>query len=104
VNFAAGVVISLQTDNHASISPLSFYRPGVLPAAQPKAVKAGQDKSRVIFMNTQKRSKTKARINFESDKLLTKFIMQKWAVVKKNDANKSLEFLYCLLFEGWGMK
>ena len=82
------ICISLQTDNQASISPLSIYRPNVLPAAQPKALKAGQDKLRVIFMNTQKRSKTKARINFESNKLLTKFIMQKWAVVKKNDTNK----------------
>jgi len=26
---------SLQTDNHASTSPLSFYRPDTLPAAQP---------------------------------------------------------------------
>ena len=28
---------SLQTDNHASTSPLSFYRPDALPAAQPTA-------------------------------------------------------------------
>jgi len=27
----------LQTDNHASTSLLSFYRPGALPAAQPTA-------------------------------------------------------------------
>jgi len=27
----------LQTDNHASTSPLSFYRPDVLPATQPTA-------------------------------------------------------------------
>ena len=27
----------LQTDNHASTSPLSFYRPDALPAAQPTA-------------------------------------------------------------------
>jgi len=26
---------SLQTDNHSSTSPLSFYRPDALPAAQP---------------------------------------------------------------------
>ena len=26
----------LQTDNHASTSPLSFYRPDALPAAHPK--------------------------------------------------------------------
>jgi len=30
---------SLQTDNHASISSLSSYRPGALPAAQPTASK-----------------------------------------------------------------
>jgi len=30
---------SLQTDNHASTSPLSFYRPDDLPAAQPTASK-----------------------------------------------------------------
>jgi len=31
------VCTSLQTDNHASIPPLSFYRPDALPAAQPTA-------------------------------------------------------------------
>ena len=29
----------LQTDNHASTPPLSFYRPDALPAAQPTASK-----------------------------------------------------------------
>jgi len=29
----------LQTDNHASTSPLSFYRPDDLPAAQPTVLK-----------------------------------------------------------------
>ena len=33
------VCSSLQTDNHASTSPLSFYRPDALPAAQPTASK-----------------------------------------------------------------
>ena len=33
------VCTSLQTDNHASTPPLSFYRPDVLPAAQPTASK-----------------------------------------------------------------
>ena len=33
------VCTSLQTDNHASTPPLSFYRPDVLPAAQPAASK-----------------------------------------------------------------
>jgi len=29
----------LQTDNHASTPPLSFYRPDAIPAAQPTASK-----------------------------------------------------------------
>jgi len=29
------VCTSLQTDNHASTPPLSFYRPDALPVAQP---------------------------------------------------------------------
>ena len=33
------VCTSLQTDNYASIPPLSFYRPDALPAAQPTASK-----------------------------------------------------------------
>jgi len=33
------ICTSLQTDNHASTSPLSFYRPDALPAAQPTASK-----------------------------------------------------------------
>jgi len=33
------VSTSLQTDNHASTPPLSFYRPNALPAAQPTASK-----------------------------------------------------------------
>jgi len=33
------ICTSLQTDNHASTSPLSFYRPDALCAAQPKASK-----------------------------------------------------------------
>jgi len=33
------VCTSLQTDNHASTSPLSFYRPDALPASQPTASK-----------------------------------------------------------------
>ena len=34
------VCISLQTDNHASTPPLSFFRLDALPAAQPNSVKA----------------------------------------------------------------
>jgi len=33
------VCTSLQADNHASTSPLSFYRPDALPAVQPTASK-----------------------------------------------------------------
>ena len=33
------VCTSLQRDNHTGTSPLSFYRPGVLPATQPTASK-----------------------------------------------------------------
>jgi len=33
------VCTSLQTDNHASTPPSSFYRPDALPAAQPTASK-----------------------------------------------------------------
>jgi len=33
------ICTSLQTDNHASTSPLSFYRPDALPAMQPTASK-----------------------------------------------------------------
>jgi len=33
------VCTSLQTDNHASTPPLSFYRPDALPAPQPAASK-----------------------------------------------------------------
>ena len=33
------ICTSLQTDNHASTSPLSFYRPDALPATQPTASK-----------------------------------------------------------------
>ena len=33
------ICISLQTDNHASTPPLSFYRPDALPATQPTASK-----------------------------------------------------------------
>jgi len=33
------ICTSLQTDNHASTSTLSFYRPDALPAAQPTASK-----------------------------------------------------------------
>jgi len=36
ISWARCVCTSLQTDNHASTSPLCFYRPDALPAAQPQ--------------------------------------------------------------------
>jgi len=33
------ICTSFQTDNHASTSPLGFYRPDALPAAQPTVSK-----------------------------------------------------------------
>jgi len=36
------VCTSLQTDNHTSTPPLSFYRPDGFPAAQPTASKWNQ--------------------------------------------------------------
>jgi len=39
------VCTSLQTDNHASTPPLSFYRPDALPAAQPTVSKHGRQLS-----------------------------------------------------------
>ena len=39
------ICTSLQTDNHASTPPLSFYRPDALPDAQPTASKQLVDKS-----------------------------------------------------------
>ena len=41
---SAGPYASLQTDNHASTPPLSFYRPDALPAAQPIASKHWRQK------------------------------------------------------------
>ena len=38
------ICTSLQTDNHASTSPLSFYRPDALPAAQQTASKHWRQK------------------------------------------------------------
>ena len=38
------VCTSLQTDNHTSTPPLSFYRPDALPAAQPTASKHWRSK------------------------------------------------------------
>ena len=38
----------LQTNNHASTPPLSFYRPDALPAAQPTRVKALKERSALM--------------------------------------------------------
>ena len=48
------VCTSLQTDNHASTPPLSFYRPDALPAAQPTASKHWRH---TITVKTMKNSK-----------------------------------------------
>ena len=39
------ICTSLQTDNHASTSPLSFYRTDALPAAQPTVSKHRREKA-----------------------------------------------------------
>jgi len=46
------VCTSLQTDNHASTPPLSFYRPNALPAAQPTASKHWRQHSSCIHLVT----------------------------------------------------
>jgi len=43
------ICTSLQTDNHASTSPLSFYRPAIMPTAQPTASKHWRCKSVMAF-------------------------------------------------------
>ena len=44
------IFTSLQTDNHASTSPLSFYRPDALPATQPTASKHWRQIIQIIFI------------------------------------------------------
>jgi len=39
------ICTSLQTDNHLSTSPLSFYRPDALPTTQPTASKHWKQKA-----------------------------------------------------------
>jgi len=54
------VCISLQTDNHASTSPLSFYRPDALPAAQPTASSTegiSQSNNQNLFIEIKHRTK-----------------------------------------------
>jgi len=46
------ICTSLQTDNHASTSPLSFYRPDALPSAQPTSSKHWRQ-SQSVWVNTQ---------------------------------------------------
>ena len=46
------VCTSLQTDKHASIPPLSFYRPDALPAAQPTASKHWRHSRYTIYTKT----------------------------------------------------
>ena len=45
------VCTSFQTDNHARTSPLSFYRPDALPAAQPTASKNWRHKWLYTYCN-----------------------------------------------------
>ena len=46
------ICISLQTDNHVSTLPLSFYKPDALPAAKPTASKQWKhsDDDNYVFM------------------------------------------------------
>ena len=46
------VCTSLQTDNHASTPPLSFYRPDALPAAQPTVSKHWRHKHYTLKLKT----------------------------------------------------
>jgi len=53
------VCTSLQTDNHASTPPLSFYRPDALPVAQPTASNTegtGKINEKLKSENMQKRA------------------------------------------------
>ena len=47
------ICTSLQTDNHASTSPLTFLRAGCLPATQPTASKHWRYHSTVKFLDSQ---------------------------------------------------
>ena len=59
------VCTSLQTDNHASTSPLSFYRPDALPAAQPTASRHWRqchtDKIIIIIMQLTRQNSGRKR-------------------------------------------
>ena len=48
------VCTSLQTDNHASNPPLSFYRPDALPATQPTASKHWRQDSNTNLFHSKK--------------------------------------------------
>jgi len=47
------VCTSLESDNHASTPPLSFYRPDALPAAQPTASKHWRHRSHILLRDPQ---------------------------------------------------
>jgi len=51
---------SLQTDNHATISPLSFYRPDALPAGQPTALGRQEGHPACTNLGTGNRSYSQA--------------------------------------------
>ena len=59
------ICTSLQTNNHASTPPLSFYRPDALPAAQPTASKQWRD-TETHHLQTDPRNAT----SFEYQQLL----------------------------------
>jgi len=48
------ICTSRQTDNHAITSPLSFYRPDALPAAQPTASKHWRHSRRIASLRVSK--------------------------------------------------
>jgi len=57
------ICTSPETDNHASNSPLSFYRPDALPAAQPTASKHWRYIALDVYhLQQKKRQKTLAKI------------------------------------------
>jgi len=58
---------SLQTDNHTSTSPLSYYRPDALPDAQPTALKhcAQNANFQLSYCQVGSKSQTQALIAAE---------------------------------------
>ena len=76
---SAGHVQVCTSDNHASTSPLSFYRPDALPAAQPTASKHWR----------QHKNKIKHKTKILGTIIITQVIYQSFA-----DATGSLRMLH----------